>query len=613
MNARFMWAGKGKDIGPHYAFSNPANYREIGPIVSWDFSTSTVNHSATASVTVPVDSSITPAQAEYGNATVNAGDHVFLQDQDNPTGYGGVAFIHGTVDKVDYRDNMMTVHFRNPMSYLANNNIKKKGVPRSFDSSYMVQRAPWYRNTRPFIVGNNVPWNERWIYYGNYVGDPIGWKPASIINHLVLEFARADIGGPFMGVRLDPSSSSDGAYMFPNFETANNVSLLNAILQLAESTRWSDNTGWGHEVLANIAQSGAGFSTELFIFRRGFFSFPNRFVYGDAAPGEFSIMDYSFPEQTFDVPTGATIGTGGNSLDEEGAAIAIQEFNSGVFDKVLALINRGDVTSSGGNREAFKSSGRATNPNIPYLTNKESLVDSIMGKMTGIGTNRGPRVGSIKVPGWVSNTLFPGFLATVDIPQAGINNQSFIVDEVSYSEPEGITTIKFNRQAGDTIQDQISELIRREEVLTSQANSCIDTGWVKADGNVSGEGAWDHVPEFNAPEKLPGDRVSVTFPGAKYDNNYLFSFKHQLGSIPSRVRFEVGYKDGNSIHVDSIVEIPKDTWDADIQANFGYVNVENSPFHWRAVFTRYFAYNFTLDRWYDRQDPNVYIRCRVYQ
>jgi len=453
MQARFIWAGRGKDVSADQAFTNSSGWVEYGPIISWQMYTSTSKHSAEAEVVIPQHAAIIPATTgdvatTYGVASINAGDHVFIQDMEsfingaNSFAIPGWPILQGTIDSVKYENNIMRIHFRNPLSYLADNYVRP-GVTKAnsqFNNQAGISPPSDPATTHSPIIAVTSTTAR---YVPNYSA-ALEARAGKIISDLVNYLAGSDVAGPFRDVNIDPNNAIDGTFI-PNWSSSNNkISILNAILDVCKATQWSNNLGMGWEIQANPIPTNTappfilsfGFSTELFCFRRGYYDSQLLFDYHGQAGS--NIIDYSFPEQTYDGgTTGASSGMGTSEVPLEEVASAFAFVG-------LTQISNSLLNFAARNGAGYESAGRTKSRLNSAATEKGGLARMMMGNLNATPF-QGTRVGQIRVGGWLNAPLYPGFLATINIPEAGLNNVQFIIDDISYSEPEGITTVGFNR------------------------------------------------------------------------------------------------------------------------------------------------------------------------
>lgn len=544
MHAQFVWAGSGRSTNAHVAFSQLTNSWTIfDPIISWEMTISTASHSAEASVVIPLHPAIAPAKAQlesFGQGSINVGDHCFIQDIDAPTPYGGTPLLHGTIDKVDYEASQIKIHFRNPMQWLADNDFKPG---KSFLGSDIV---PGFVSAQAKPLVNN---SGQVRYAGNYTNTPI--PPWAVIADIYTYFAQYVNDGPFASFDLGQGVSGDGqlpagqigGMISPNYENKTS-SLLSIILNLCHATRWSSpDDRWGLEIAANPIPFGQGFSTDLFVFRAGFVATGVVLDY-DGASSTHPVIDYSFPEQFYDVPLTAQ-GFGSGEV-----ALSSKELNDKMLAESGTLLGKWVGLTAKALASLDNSTTRSSSIHDPAITDKGALANSIIGNSPGIGTNKGFRAGQVRVGGFLENVpLIPGYTAVVNIPEVGLNFETLVIDSFTYSEPEGITTISFNRSNTDNIQGKLQALQEHADLVTSVATSYADSGWFRSDGSV---GQFDLTGSLTGP---PVTGVSVN--PNQTNGSCIINYTHKLGVIPSHVEISVGaWGGGNDILPNTIVTVP---------------------------------------------------------
>lgn len=623
MLARFIWAGNGKYTTAHQAFSHSEGWLTYGPLVKWEITISTAKHSAEATVWIPLhgvnedgsieSGGIRPANNtvnDYGTATINAGDHVFLQDTDSTlfgNTFGGWPILHGTIDSVSYDDQMLKIHFRNPMSWLADQHVREGPLlPYStFNSNGIFPQNP-FGYPELMSVGTVNLYAK---YIPNYIRTQ-SQRPLNTQRNVIQDFIRylaADyVGGPFIQtIHIDPSAAGDGTLISDNYTTNSNISILNAILDLCSSARWADTFGYGLEVLANPIPFGSGFSTELYLFRRS--ALPSGFIFDYHGGGTHAVIDYNFPEQTIGVGTGGEmIGTGGVHLGlrEIGDKINAVAGNT-IATSLINLIFRGSA--------GLESAGRIFGSTASYQADKDALIHSLVGKLDGVGTSRGLRVGSVRVGGWLDAPINPGYMATVNIPEIGLISEQFTIDEVSYSEPDGITTVYFNRTSGDSLGRHLAKMTSTVHATSAEAQAVVDSGWFRADGN---DGNFDALASPDAPMAGKPNGPTRAFRQAGGEV-YEWDFFHNLGKQPNVVEIWAGLinNEGTDVAIQSRTRVMELAPDPSQDQWYGASITGNTPTTVTITFASWIAFNRNIDvsfgagsGWYNMVFTNLYLR-----
>ncbi len=452
-------------------------------------------------------------------------------------------------------------------------------------------------------------------WHPNYVGDydGLGGAPGEYRRNIIADLALNVIASPTLGIStVDFVQVPNSKRVEANFEANVNLSVLDAIRDLAEVDPWC--TSCGAEVDAKAltqagfpADSGIGAEFQMgylivssdpraaIYYRRGATDSQMRLTYGPPGPlTNLPIISYNFDKQGADIFSRARTSGRGEAVYRRdtgtvGTGVTVPGMETtwnplgGLFRVRREMPTRAEWETGDWLREDQTDEVDA----IRARALRDRAYGVLLSGGQGLSALRGgPNQGRVTIPGLPAATAtgayaLPGDKLILEIPQLKISGE-FIIKYWQYRWPDSQTTLEVARRSYADIGERLIEEVRRSNDAQSAANDFYDTGWVLSSSLAN---AW--------------------------------AIRHALGVKPSRVTLEAAVGAGVTIDgklipkKDTEVEVQSTAYEASQGQNHGYAVIKRSPEDVSIRLAHWLAYSDGAARWLKSDDGDVVIRARI--